>query len=284
MTFFNTSLFKQVSSVLALVLLTGCAALNHFSSDEDDSNRANWSAAKFYTEAKTELDDDNYPSAIELYESLESRYPFGQYAQQAQIDLAYAYYHNDEPESALATANRFLRIHPRHESVEYIYYLKGLINFNRDIGFLERYIPTDKSQRDPGAAVESLEDFSALLRRFPNSKYAADSKQRIIALRSNLALLELNVAEYYMKREAYIAAINRCKFILEQFQNTTAVPRALLLMMNAYQKAGMQGLASNTQRIYDANYPNGLPPLINPKYAKARTTAEKVWDYLEFDK
>jgi len=282
MTFINCAHFKQVLFVLALTLLSGCAIFG--SDNEDEDERANWSAAKFYNEAKAALDDESYGDAIELYEGLESRYPFGQYAQQAQIDLTYAYYQNDEPESALATANRFLRIHPRHQSVEYIYYLKGLINFNRDIGFIEQYIPTDKSQRDPGAAVESMEDFAALLRRFPNSKYAEDARQRIVSLKSTLAFHELNVAEYYMKRDAYIAAINRCKFIIEEYPNTTAVPRALLQMVEAYKKAGMLDLAADVQHIYDINYPNGMPPVQNPKYAEKKTTAEKAWDYLEFDK
>ncbi|AFT66339.1 MULTISPECIES: outer membrane protein assembly factor BamD [unclassified Cycloclasticus] len=245
---------------------------------------ANWSAADFYDEAKKSLDDENYINAIELYEGLESRYPFGQYAQQAQIDLAFAYYKNDEPESAIATANRFIRIHPRHKNVDYLYYLKGLINFNRGIGFLERYLPTDKSQRDPGAAIESLDDFATLIRRFPNSQYVADSKQRIIALKSNLALHELNVANYYMKRKAYVAAINRAKNIIEQYQNTTAVPRALLLMVDAYQHINMNDLAADAQRVYDLNYPNGTPPLENPKYAHEKTTSEKIWEFLELDK
>lgn len=281
MTFIHRARFKQILFVLAFTLLSGCAI---FGSDDDNDKRTNWSAAKFYNEAKASLDDESYGDAIELYESLESRYPFGQYAQQAQIDLTYAYYKNDEPESALATANRFLRIHPRHQSVEYIYYLKGLINFNRDIGFIEQYIPTDKSQRDPGAAVESMEDFAALLRRFPNSKYAEDARQRIVSLKSTLAFHELNVAEYYMKRDAYIAAINRCKFIIEEYPNTTAVPRALLQMIEAYQKAGMLDLAANVQYIYDINYPNGMPPVQNPKYAQKKTAAEEFWNFLEFDK
>ena len=275
---------KKVLLALLFVSLSACSTMDLVTPIEAPDETANWSAADFYNEAKAELDDENYISAIELYESLESRYPFGQYAQQAQIDLAYAYYKNNEPESALATANRFIRIHPRHVNVDYIYYLKGLINFNRGIGFLERYLPTDKSQRDPGAAIESLDDFATLLRRFPDSQYAADSKQRIVALKSNIALHNLNVARYYMKRKAYVAALNRGKHIIEEYPHTTAVPRALLLMIEAYQLIGMNDLAADAQRIYDLNYPNGLPPLDNPKYAHKKTTSEKIWEYLELDK
>ena len=252
--------------------------------DEEADEKTNWTASQFYDEAKSELNDENYLNAIELYESLETRYPFGRFAQQAQIDLAYAYYKNDDPDSAIATANRFIRVHPRHASVDYLYYLKGLINFNRGIGFLERYLPTDRSQRDPGAAVNSLDDFETLLRRFPNSKYAADSKQRIIALKSTLALYNLNVAKYYTKRGAHVAAVNRTKHIIEKYPRSTAVPRALLLMVSSYKEIGMNDLAADAQKIYNLNYPNGMPPLDNPTLSRKPTTSEKIWEFLELDK
>jgi len=283
MTLINHLSIKKVLLILMFSSLGACSVMDLVTPIDAPDEKADWSAADFYNEAKASLDDGNYINAIELYEGLESRYPFGQYAQQAQIDLAFAYYKNDEPESAIATANRFVRIHPRHKNVDYIYYLKGLINFNRGIGFLERYLPTDKSQRDPGAAIDSLDDFATLIRRFPDSQYAADSKQRIVALKSNLALHDLNVANYYMKRKAYVASINRAKNIIEQYQNTTAVPRALLLMVDAYQLINMNDLAADAQRIYDLNYPNGMPPLDNPKYAHEKTTSEKIWEFLELD-
>jgi len=284
MTLTNRSLIKFLFLSLTLFSLTACSILDILGSDDDIDKKANWSAADFYNEAKTAMQDESYEKAIELYEGLESRYPFGQYAQQAQVDLAFAYYKNDEAESAIATANRFIRIHPRHKNVDYVYYLKGLVNFNRGIGFLERYLPTDKSQRDPGAAVESLDDFATLIRRFPNSQYVADAKQRMVALRSNLALHNLNVANYYMKRKAYVAVINRTKHIIEKYPRTTAVPRALLLMADAYKRVGMSDLAADTERVYNLNYPNGLPPIDNPKIAYEETTSEKIWEFLELDK
>ncbi|ORU91045.1 MAG: competence protein ComL [Cycloclasticus sp. symbiont of Poecilosclerida sp. N] len=254
------------------------------SSENEVAKKANWSAADFYKEAKAALNEKNYIHAIELYEDLESRYPFGEYAQQAQIDLAFAYYKNDNFEAAIATADRFIRIHPRHKNVAYIYYLKGLVNFNRGIGLLERYLPTDKSQRDLGTAVESLDDFATLIRRFPQSRYVADSKQRIIAVKSILALHNLNVAHYYMRRQAYIAVINRSKRIIEEYERTTSVPRALLLMVDAYQHIGMNDLAADAQRIYDLNYPDGMPPMYNPDFTYKPTVSEKIWEYLELDK
>ena len=283
MTLFRRSPLKLFLLAIFCATLNACSLLDAISPENNIDEQAGWSAADFYQQAKAELESDNYGKAIELYEALESRYPFGSYAQQAQIDLAFSYYKNDEPESAIATANRFIRIHPRHKSIDYIYYLKGLINFNRGIGLLERFLPTDKSQRDPGAAIESLDDFASLIRRFPNSQYVADSKQRIISLQSNLALHDLNVAKYYMKRKAYIAVINRTKHIIEAYPKTTAVPRALQLMVDAYQQIGMNDLAADAQRIYDLNYPNGLPPIDNPEFAQEKTTSEKVWEYLELD-
>jgi len=284
MTLVNRSLIKFLCLSFAVTFLTACSLFGTHDSEEGADKKANWSAADFYKEAKTAMDEESYEKAIELYESLESRYPFGQYAQQAQIDLAFVYYKNDEPESAIATANRFIRIHPRHKSADYIYYLKGLVNFNRGIGFLERYLPTDKSQRDPGTAIESLDDFATLIRRFPQSQYTADARQRMVALRSNLALHNLNVANYYMKREAYVAVINRAKYIIEHYPRTTAVPRALLLMTDAYEQIGMNDLATDTQQIYTLNYPNGLPPIDNPKVPYEETTSEKIWEFLELDR
>jgi len=277
-------LLKNFTILLLPIILGACSVMDLVEAPDEEDLRASWSAADFYKEAKADLDDEAYLTAIELYEALEIRYPFGAYAEQAQIDLTYAYYKSGEADSAIATADRFIRIHPRHENVDYIYYLKGLINFNRGIGFLERYLPTDKSQRDAGSAVEATNDFETLIRRFPNSQYVADSKQRLVALRSNLALYDLNVASYYMKREAYIAVVNRAQHIVDHYPRTTAVPRALLLMTQAYQKLGMNKLATDAQRVYDFNYPNGLPPIENPKYSRKETTSEKIWEFLELDK
>ena len=277
-------LLKNFTILLLPIILGACSVMDLVEAPDEEDIRASWSAADFYKEAKADLDDEAYLTAIELYEALEIRYPFGAYAEQAQIDLTYAYYKSGEADSAIATADRFIRIHPRHENVDYIYYLKGLINFNRGIGFLERYLPTDKSQRDAGSAVEATNDFETLIRRFPNSQYVADSKQRLIALRSNLALYDLNVADYYMKREAYVAVVNRAQHIVDHYPRTTAVPRALLLMTQAYQKLGMNKLATDAQRVYDFNYPNGLPPIENPKYSREETTSEKIWEFLELDK
>ena len=202
-----------------------------FASKEADTDEyANWTAPQFFREAKSALVAKSYEKAIKLYEKLESRYPFGQHATQAQIDIAYAYYKNGEPDSAVAAADRFIKLNPTHANVDYVYYLRGLVNYNRGISFLDRFLPTDSSQRDPGAAKDSLLDFNELLNKFPHSKYVEDSRQRIGALRNNLAMYEVHVADFYMRRGGYLAAARRCSEVLQRYQKTQAVPKALTIM------------------------------------------------------
>ena len=186
-------------------LLGGCSD----TPDETQDEHADWTAEQFYKEARNELNEKRFEKAAKLYEKLEARYPFGKYATQAQLDVAYAYYKNDEPDSAIAAADRFIKLNPAHPHVDYAYYVKGLVNYNRGIGFIDRFIPTDSSQRDAGPTLDSYKDFEELVRRFPNSRYAEDSRKRLTALRNNLAMHEIHVADFYMRREAYLAAARR---------------------------------------------------------------------------
>ena len=181
--------------VFSVLFLIGCSLL-----EDKQDKEAGWSAKKFYEEAKAVLDRGNYDKAIKLYEKLEARYPFGLYAAQAQLDIAYAYYKFEEPDSAIAAADRFIKLHPRNPHVDYAYYLKGLVNYNRGIGFLGRFIPTDTSQRDPGPANDAYRDFSELTKRFSQSRYFEEAKQRMVALKNNLAMYEIHVARYYFKK------------------------------------------------------------------------------------
>ena len=195
---------RFISALLASVLLASCGLL-----PEQIDETKDWTASKFYAEASEALAGKDYERAIELYEKLESRFPFGPYALQAQLDVAYAYYLYEEPDSAIAAADRFIRLHPRNPFVDYAYYLKGIVNFNRSVGFFDRFVPTDPSQRDPGSALDSFKDFSELVRRFPDSRYAPDARKRMLYLRNNLAQYQVNVADYYFRRGAYLAAANR---------------------------------------------------------------------------
>jgi len=261
--------------------LQGCETLkNFFNSDSGSENEyVDWDAKKFHDKAKTAMEAENYQKAIKLYETLEARYPFGEYAAQTQLNIAYAYYKNDDPEAAIAAADRFIKIHPRNPSVDYAYYLKGLVNFNRSIGFIERFLPTDSTQRNPSNVKDAYDNFEVLVRRFPSSKYTADAKQRMRALRNNMAMYEVHVARFYFKRKAYIAAANRGGYVVKEYQRTPAVPYALQVMEKAYTKLGLDDLAADAKRVYDQNYPDG-PPIA--EYRES-TFVHQLWGFFGLD-
>ncbi|HWQ95257.1 MAG TPA: outer membrane protein assembly factor BamD, partial [Gammaproteobacteria bacterium] len=229
-----------------LLLAAGCSLL-----PEQIDKTKDWTANRLYSEAKSAMNDGDYETAIKYFESLQARYPFGRYAQQAQLELIYVYYKDSEPASAVAAADRFIKLHPRHPFVDYAYYLKGLANFNQSKGLWERYLPQDPTQRDPGAARQSFQDFAELAKRFPDSKYTQDATQRMAYLRNNLAQYEVNVAKYYMKREAYVAAVNRAKYVVENYPRTPAVPDALGVMARAYKIMGIDDLSADALRVLE---------------------------------
>ena len=280
-TFFQKIYNAMINRLFTLILvlsLTGCSLLP----EEKDETR-DWSAQKFYSEASSALREGNFQTAIKYYELLEARYPFGKYALQSQLDLAYAYYRDGESESALAAADRFMRLNPSHPAVAYALYLKGIVNFNRRLGFLTRFIPTDTSQRDPGAALDSFKDFSELVRRFPESEYAEDARKRMIFLRNNLAKHEIHVARYYMKRSAYVAAARRAASVVEKYQRTPSVKDALEIMIEAYTKLGKDQLAADTRRVLELNEAKGNF-IQDPLELEEPTIGRKIWDYFELDK
>ena len=272
------------ASLLLIAFLIGIAVpgCSMFSGKEYDQTER-WSASKLYAEAASEMDAGSYKKAIELYEKLEARYPFGRYAMQAQLDLAYTYYKAEEPEGAIAAADRFIKLYPQNPFVDYAYYLKGIVNYNRSVGYLDRYIPTDASQRDPGAALDAFTDFSELVKRFPDSKYAADARQRMVYLRNNLGQSEVNVARYYMKRGAYVAAANRANYVIEHYQRTSAVKDALQILVAAYKALGEEKLAGDAQRVLEINEKAGRFITNEPPPAEVSLT-RKVWDMMQMDK
>ena len=238
--------------LLALLLITsGCSIL-----PEQIDETKDWSANQLYAKAKKELADKNYEKAIEYFETLEARFPFGQYAQQAQLEIAYAYYKFDEPDLALAAADRFLKIYPRHPNVDYAWYIKGLINYNRGKTMIDRWLPQEPAERDTFSMRQSHDDFSQLVQRYPHSTYATDASQRIIFLRNNMAEYEIHVADYYMRRSAFVAAANRSKYVVENFQRTPAVEDALVIMVRAYRKLEVYDLADAAMRVLQLNYPD----------------------------
>lgn len=270
-------MITRIATLLLVFSLTACSLL-----PEEKDHTRDWSANKFYSEASSALKAGNYATAIKYYELLEARYPFGKYAMQSQMDLAYAYYKDGEHESALAAADRFIRLHPEHPAVAYALYLKGIVNFNRRLGFLTRFIPTDTSQRDPGSALDSFKDFSELIRKFPDSEYAKDARKRMIFLRNNLAKHELHVANYYMQRGAYVAAANRAAAVVEKYQRTPAVKQALELMVDAYTRLGKDKLAEDARRVLTLNEEQGNFST-DPLELEEPALGRQIWEYLELD-
>lgn len=234
--------------------LGGCAATGTV--DKDAQMTQDWTVDRLYTEAQDDLNSNNYTRAIKLYEILESRFPNGRHAQQAQLDTAYAYYKDDEPEKALAAVERFQRMYPQHPNMDYALYLKGLILFNEDQSFLNKLASQDWSDRDPKANRDAYHAFSQLIERYPNSRYTQDATERMTKLVDALGGNEIAVARYYMKRGAYLAAANRAQKVVQQYQNTRFVEEALAIMEQAYQRLNKPQLAEDTRRILSQNFPN----------------------------
>ena len=238
-------------TVAPLPLLSGCS-----STPEQADETTGWSAQKLYEEARGAMNDGAWDKAIKLFEKLESRFPYGRYAQQAQLEVAYANYRQSEPAAALAACDRFIRLHPNHPNVDYAYYLKGLINFNEDLGLFGYVSQQDVTERDPKSARESFEAFKELVAKFPDSKYAPDAASRMKYLINALAAHEVHVARYYLKRGAYIAAVNRGQDVLKTYSGAPATEEALLIVIQGYDALGMKDLRDDSERVMRRNFPN----------------------------
>jgi len=236
--------------LLPLLLLSACGLFP----DKSDPTR-DWSAARLYKEAKDELNSNNYEQAIKYYESLEARFPYGAYSQQAQIESAYAYFKQGEAASAVAAIDRFLKLHPSHPNTDYAYYLKGLVHFNEDLGLFGKFSGQDITERDPKAARDSFDAFKELAQRFPDSKYTPDAVARMKYLVNALASSEVHVARWYMRRGAYIAAANRAQYALRNYPEAPAIEEALFVMVKAYDALGMNELRDDAERVMRKNFP-----------------------------
>ena len=242
------------SLAVFLIALTGMLAGCGIFGDKVDAQK-NWTAEQYYRAAKEEFDSGNYQAAIKLYESLEAKFPFGRFAQQAQIDVAYSYYKEGETAQAIAACDRFMKLHPNHPNLDYALYLKALAYFKLDRGFLGAWLEQDLSERDPKALRESFDAFKALIERFPQSIYAEDSHARMAYLVNTLARHEVNVASYYFNRGAYLAAANRAQSTLQRYPQAPANEDALVMMIRSYEKMGMNDLAVDAQRVLEKNFP-----------------------------
>lgn len=233
--------------ILLAALVGGCAS---------DPKTPQLSERQFYQEAQEAISSNNMTLAIERLQGLESRYPFGRYAAQAKLDLIYCHYRALDYEAAAANAERFINTYPDHSQLDYAYYMKGLASYSVDRGLLERFIPSDFTERDMGPARESFEDFNRLINRFPNSVYAADARQRMVYLRNLLAAYELKAADFYMRRGAFVAAANRGRYIVENFNTSPAVPDGLAIMAKAYAELGLEDLKQSAVTVLHHNFPD----------------------------
>jgi len=256
---------KRSLALILLLLVAGCGL---FPETQDETK--GWSAQKLYTEAKSEMNDGNYTKAIKYFETLEARYPYGRYAQQSQLEEAYAYFKDNEPISAIAACDRFIKLHPNHPNVDYAYYLKGLANFNEDLGLLGSIADQDLSERDPKAAKDSFEAFKELVTRFPKSKYAPDAAARMKYLINTLAASDVHIARYYARRGAYVAAVNRAQTVLKEYPQAPATEEALAIMVQSYDAMGLNDLRDDARRVLSKNYPNS-------KFLNGSTQSKKAW-------
>ena len=242
-----------VIAVLLSLLIAGCGGA---SKDKDET--AGWSASQLYTEARDAMSNNLFDKAIKYFEKLESRYPYGRYAQQAQLEVAYAYYKQNDPASTIGACDRFIRLHPNHPNVDYAYYLKGLANFNGDVGIFDKISAQDQTERDPKAARDSFLSFKELTSKFPESKYTPDAAARMTYLLNSLAAHEVNVAKYYLHRGAYIAAVNRAQETLRVYRDAPANEEALFVLIKGYDAMGMKDLRDDSERVMRKNFPKSV--------------------------
>lgn len=254
---FDRKLLAMLRAPRALLpALLGAAALVVGCANNVDDKTANWSTEKIAAEARDELNSGSYDKAVPLLEKLEGRAAGTPQAQQAQLDKAYAQYKGKEKAQALATLERFIKLHPASPALDYALYLKGLINFNDDLGMFSWLSKQDLSERDQKAAKDSFETFRELTTRFPNSRYAQDSRQRMTYIVNSLAQYEVHVARYYYERGAYVAAIARAQRAVADYQAVPAAEEALYILVKSYDALGLTQLRDDAQRVLTANFPS----------------------------
>ena len=261
----------------SLLLALVAAALVACSGNEelDLPPGANSSEYELYQEAQRYLRSKNFDLAVRALQLLESRFPFGRYAEQAQLELIYAHYNNYEPAAAIEAADRFIRLHPQHPNVDYAFYMKGLSAYTQDQGLFDRWLPRDITKRDTGYAQEAFAEFAQLLARYPDSPYAPDARARMVHLRNLLARAEINVANYYFRRGAYVAALNRGRYVVENFPQSPAVADGLAVMVQGYLLLGLDDLAQDSLDVLVLNYPDH-PSLDDDGNFRSGYTAEGI--------
>ena len=247
----RTPALRSVLTMLALaaLALAGCAS--------QKKTDVSLSPEAMYERATKLLNEGSFEPAIKSFEALTARYPFSDAARQSRIDLIYAYYRAHEKESAIDAADTFIRENPTHPRIDYAYYMKGLVNFERSPNFLERWFSVDLSERPPQDARKSFDAFARVVTQYPNSEYAADARQRMVYLRNRLAEYEVHVARYYVRRGAYVAALDRTRYVIETYDGSPSTRTALELMVECYTKLGLKDLAADAEKVLATNFPAG---------------------------
>ena len=250
--FSNISPISLVFVMLAaMLLLSACAGSD---GQKDDSDI--WTEAKLYSEGTDKLNDGDFVKCGKYFEKLEARFPFGPYSQQAQINSAYCYWKANEQVQALVAIDRFVKLHQGSPNLDYAYYLKGLITFNDDLGWLGKFTGQDLSERDPQASKDAFESFKVVVERFPDSKYAPDALDRMRYIVNALAEADVIVARFYYQRGAYLASANRAQLVIRDYDRAPAVEEALYILYKSYEKLGMVELSNDTARVFKLNFPD----------------------------
>ena len=262
-------------SVLALTLVGFTATFLAGCSSTNNDQTAGWSPEKIYSEARDEVNAGAWDRAAMLFDKLESRAAGTPLAQQAQIEKAYAQYRASEKIQAIATIDRFIKLHPTSPAIDYALYLKGLVNFNDNLGLMSSVAEQDLAERDPKQAKESFEAFRELVNRFPSSKYAEDARLRMSFIKNSLARSDVHVARFYYQRGAYVAAINRAQTTVQEFRDVPAVEEALFIMVQSYDKLGLTQLRDDTKRVLETTYPNTA--FLYPERAATKKSWWKFW-------
>ena len=264
------TLFLGLALITSL-LISGCA------SDGNKDETDGWSETKLYSEATEKLKDNDFAKCGTYFEKLEARFPFGPYSQQAQINAAYCYWKASEQAQALVAVDRFIKLHQGSPNLDYAFYLKGLITFNDDLGFLGKFTGQDLSERDPKAAREAFEAFKVVVDRFPNSKYAPDALDRMRYIVNSLAEADVIVARYYFQRGAYLAAANRAQLVLKDYDRAPAVEEALYILIKSYERLGMTDLSTDAIRVFNLNFPDSQM-LATGQRAKKQRSWWQIWN------
>ena len=255
----------RIGLILSIAFLSNCSWMEFDDKKSTENQESGYTEREFYDKIQRSLGSKNWQLAIGNLQLLESQFPFGKYAEQSQLELIYAQYMSNDYSSSIASAERFIRLHPQHPNVDYAVYVKGLSEFNQSGRLFDGLFDLDNSTRDIGTARQSFATLGQLIKQYPNSPYAPDARQRLISLRNQLARSEINVANYYFSRGALVAAANRGQYVVENFQQSPAVADGLAVMAQAYHMMGKSELAENSVKVLAANFPD-YPQLNEDKF------------------